>query len=192
MADKAFCHCCDKEVEFKELSQVINLANKLLPGEETPLGQCKECGALAYMTDDERRLQRASGLLQRDYWDDVRSLVEDLKDGIKDGHIEDQEQLQERLHEDCDGAGRVIYTHQAKLALVYSDNCDAYEEEYGGNMPNWSQLAYCALYRDVQDRLDPTTCEDCEVNFATTEHDGDSLCKECCDNRKEEDSSECA
>lgn len=93
----------------------------------------------------------------------------------------------ERLHEDCDGAARVIYTHQAKLALCFSDNAEAYEDEFGGEMPNWSQLAYCAFYRDVQERVsEPEQCEDCSSTYATHDFEGDDLCKECHETRVEE------
>jgi hypothetical protein len=140
-----------------------------------------------YALQEADDLDRASGKLQRDYWDDVRGLAESIEAEIATGEITCQDDLQERLHEDCDGAARVIYTHQAKLCLVFSDNDDAYEQEYGGEMPNWSQLAYCAFFRDVQERVDPTVCDDCGDKFATKEHDGDDVCQDCFEERIEDE-----
>lgn len=175
---KAHCHCCGKTVDARPLCEVENLAGKLTPGDETPAGECTECGSLAYSTDFESKINRASSILQKDYWDDVNRLADSYKENVKQGHITDREQLMERMHEDCGSNGRVIYTHQAKLALVFSDNCDAYEEEYGNDMPEWSQLAYCAFYRDVQDQLEVYECDICGDQLVLEEG---GLCKDCKD-----------
>lgn len=177
----ARCPNCDANTAaFRPLDEVEDLAKKLSLriGDEVPAGECSKCGSFVYSVDVDR-IGKAIGTLQKDYYDDVRGLVESIKDEIKDGDITSMEHLQDRLHEDCDGAQRVIYTQQAKLALVFSDNDDAYEQEFGGDMPEWSHLAYCAFYRDVQEHLDVEECEDCDNALATVEHDGDQLCQEC-------------
>lgn len=103
--------------------------------------------------------------LRRDYWQDVADVADDLLDELKDevfsGDItearEAEDWLSDRMHEACDGHSRVIYTHEAKLALVYSDNAEAWKV-YGefpmdDGEPNWSAAAYCAFEADVRDNL---------------------------------------
>jgi len=183
--ESAKCRNCDATFspkDFRPLAEVEDLANKLslYVGDEVPAGECLKCGMFVYSIGVDR-VAKASSVLQKDYWDDVRYLAECIQYEVKDGEITSMEQLQDRLHEDCDSAQRVIYTHQAKLALVFSDNDEAWDEEFGGEMPNWSQLAYCAFYRDVQESLNVEECESCNDALATTEHDGENLCKECCE-----------
>jgi len=184
---KVYCHGCDAtHDEYIELENVDDLGQRLQVGEEVPAGECLKCASLVYEADDHNRLQRASGVLQRDYEGDVDGFVEMMLDEIKDGHITNQDQLYERLHEMVDGAQRVIYTHEAKLALVFSKHDDAYEMEMGGTMPDYSQLAFFAFHRDIQERLDPDMCEDCDSCFATKEHDGDDVCEDCYEMRVED------
>jgi len=181
------CHNCNKTSEnFRPLNEVKNLIEHLYPGDEVPAGECLECGALVYHTDEDRRLDRAIGILQRDYFKDVNDIAELVQDEIKSGQITNDEQLSEYLHETIDSAHRVIFTREAKLGLVFSDNDEAYHESFGGDLPNYSVMMYCALEADVNERLDITRCELCD-NFATAEHDGTNLCPDCLKDCQEED-----
>ena len=116
------------------------------------------------------------------YWADVRGIVEDLEDRARSGEIENEEELYEAAHETIDGAGRVIYTHQAKLALVHSDNAGAYADDFGGEEPNWSAMAFCAMRRDVAERMEsfedlatPYECPECPDRFST-EAEAEACC----------------
>ncbi len=182
------CRSCDSKPtdKFKPLEEVKDLGTRISSGEEVPAGECLKCGALVHDYDDYERLSRASGVLQRDYEEDVDGMVEMITDEIKAGEITDQDDLYQRMHEAVDGAQRIIYTHEAKLALVYSKNDEAYAEEFGGEMPNYSQLAFAAFHRDIQERLDPTMCEDCDKAFASKEYDADDLCEDCYESRVED------
>ncbi len=108
------------------------------------------------VTDSD--VDAAMRVIRADYYQDVRDIGDDLKKRIKDGDIEDTEELQERLHEDVDGSARVIYTLQNKLGLLASDNEDAYVENYG-NVPiedgsiNWAVMMAAALEQDVTEYL---------------------------------------
>ena len=52
-----------------------------------------------------------------------------------------------------DGTERVIYTGPAILALYVSPNDDAVEDVTGEDAPDWSKLAFCAVWQDVADEL---------------------------------------
>lgn len=98
------------------------------------------------VTDED--VNAAVSIIKRDYYQDVRDLGDSLKDEVKAGDIDNEEQLQERLDEDVDGSGRVIYTLQAKLGLLSSDNEDAWEE-MGLENPTPEQKMFCAMRQDV-------------------------------------------
>lgn len=97
-------------------------------------------------------------VIRADYYQDVRDIGDDLKERIKDGEIEDEEELRERLSEDIGGSARVIYTMQTKLGLIASDNEDAYVDEVGelptegGNL-NWAAMMAAAMEQDVNEYL---------------------------------------
>ena len=96
----------------------------------------------------------AVGILRRDYYSDVADVVSDLIARIKSGEIEDEDDLQTAIHEDIDGHQRIIYTFQAKISLLCSDNEDAGEEDGClGDKPTVEQRAFCAMRRDVEERL---------------------------------------
>lgn len=106
----------------------------------------------------EREVDEAIRIIKRDYYQDVKGLAEDLIEAIKDGEIEDTEELQERLREDVDGSQRVIYTMQNHLGLLASDNSDAYIERFGeapieGGDINYAALMAAAMEQDVLDEL---------------------------------------
>lgn len=116
---------------------------------------------------DEARitLEHALRVLQKDYWDDVRGIIEDCKDAIESGEIKTDEDLDRYLWETVDGCGRVIYTGEAMLGLRFSENDGAYLEEYGtdgaveNGQLNWSRLMFAALMADVREHPDFPTLE---------------------------------
>jgi len=100
----------------------------------------------------EEDVNAAVSIIQRDYYQDVRDLGDSLKDEIKSGDIADAEQLEERINQDVDGSARVIYTFQAKLGMLVTDNDEAYED-FGFENPTVEQKMYCAMVADVRDYL---------------------------------------
>jgi hypothetical protein len=117
---------------------------------------------------EERRLVKqqdmnvptAMDVLRRDYVEDVDGLAKDLKRQIDEGEITDAEELSDRMHEAVDGTQRVIYTAQAQLGLVFSNNSSAYADEMGeeglvrdGDV-NWSGMMFMAMQQDVIEELE--------------------------------------
>ena len=99
-------------------------------------------------------LDEAWRVVEHDYWDDVRGLVDDCKRAIKDGEVSSDEELNDYLHQSVDGTQRVIYTHQARVGLCCTENPDAYEDELGEKPPTVEAAMYYALMADVQRRLE--------------------------------------
>jgi hypothetical protein len=96
----------------------------------------------------------ALAVLRRDYWDDVRGVVEELQRAVKDGAIANEEELWAYLDETTDYHQRVIYTFQARWGLLCTDNCDAYQDEMG-EPPLTPEAAMCmAMRADVRGLLD--------------------------------------
>lgn len=52
-ADKVYCNNCEWKGDFNEMSKPLgempDLSERLEPGEETPAGECPECGAFCYL-----------------------------------------------------------------------------------------------------------------------------------------------
>jgi hypothetical protein len=67
--------------------------------------------------------------------------------------VSDEEGFREYLEQSVDGCQEVIYTFQAKLALLSSNNEDAMSEELGEE-GTVEQRAYFAILADVRDLLD--------------------------------------
>lgn len=102
----------------------------------------------------EAQREEALRILRRDYWQDVRDVVEDLREEIKRGNLEpDAEAIDTWIHETIDGHQRVIYTHYARETLLFVDNPDAYEEEMGEKPQTVEQAAYFAFRKDVVDQI---------------------------------------
>lgn len=105
-------------------------------------------------SEGEELVKLAIDIINQDYWDDVRGITADLVKRIKDGEITDREGLDEALNQDVDGSQRVIYTFQAKLGLLATNNADAYEEDFGEKPEDESKAMYAAMMRDVQAQLE--------------------------------------
>lgn len=111
-------------------------------------------------TDDEITVDRAYGIIQRAYYDDVKGLASSIKEYYDRGEISDREHLIERIDETVDGCARVIYTRSAQEALFISRNDNAGIEALGADgfdwkdgIP-WSGLAYFAVHADVIEALE--------------------------------------
>ena len=96
---------------------------------------------------------------EQEYRKDVRDAAEGLEEDIKI-RVKDGEDAGDIIHEYIDGHPRVIYTFQAKMCLVYSDNDTAYFDEFGSEGAiddsgiNWSGLAFFAFQADVLEMMD--------------------------------------
>lgn len=88
-----------------------------------------------------------------DYWRDVRGVVEDVRQAVASGELEDEDAADQYIWEAVDGHSRVIYTHEAKRGLAASDNEDAHEEETGEQTADVSVRMFWAMRRDVMDEL---------------------------------------
>lgn len=120
------------------------------------------------MTAGEREstVQDAVSVIRRDYYDDVKGVADNIMERLKEEYESDvrgeqlREVLIESMHETIDAQGRVMYTFQAKLGLLVTDNAGTYLEEYGaegallGDDINWSALMFAAMERDVYEELD--------------------------------------
>jgi hypothetical protein len=123
---------------------------------------------LSQLNEEEMREARqlALSILRADYYADVRNVASSIKDAVESKEVADAEQLSERIHEECDGAARVIYTAQAQEAILLSDNSSAYVDEFGedgivkGGDINWSALAFAAFQQDVREQLDAEGIDD--------------------------------
>jgi hypothetical protein len=112
------------------------------------------------MTNEQRiTVAQAEGVLRAEYWDDVRGMAEDARQAVKDGDVNDTEELENWLNESIDGCGRVIYTAQAMDGLRWSNHDEACfdeglccEDDFRDGIP-WSKLMFCALLADVRDTL---------------------------------------
>jgi hypothetical protein len=106
----------------------------------------------------EREVQDAVAVIRRDYYADVADLGDDLIQRIKDGEIESPDDFHDALHETVDGTQRVIYTWQARLGVLVSENWDTGLEEgiieLSGDAIPWEQLMFAAMERDVVEYMD--------------------------------------
>lgn len=123
----------------------------------------------------------ANNIKQRWYADLVRDHVEEIKDAIKDGEITTSEEVYDRIRE-----MEVVYTGQAQDILRYSSNDDAYEEETGEKVPDWSTLAAYALQADVTKNLgfEPSDihevdCPRCGTVVSTEDESDETDCPKC-------------
>ncbi len=104
----------------------------------------------------EKDHDEAVRVLRTEYYQEVRSIVEEAMGEIKGGNIADREGLDEYIDQSVDGSYWVIYTHANFQVIFVSDNHDAYMEDFGeppveGGDINWAALAYAAMRRDVSE-----------------------------------------
>jgi len=122
----------------------------------------------------EKDCDAAVVILTQDYRQDVLGVAKDLARQMKEGEVDD---FSDALHQAVDGTQRVMYTFQAKLACIMSDNADAYFDDFGEEGAcskdgiNWERIAFVAMERDVTEELDargvdvnnPRTWEDIDL-----------------------------
>ncbi len=105
----------------------------------------------------EADCRAATNILTQDYMNDVRSCARGLAERMKDGDASD---FSDALHEAVDGTQRVMYTFEAKLGVILSDNGDAYFDEFGEEGAvekdgiKWERLCFVAMQQDVLKELD--------------------------------------
>jgi hypothetical protein len=111
---------------------------------------------MARRAPTEQQVKDAVAVLTRDYYSDVEGVVNELESQIKDGTIRTREQADEWIHETVDGHQRVIYTWQAKMGLLVSENEDAMAEELGESdvSPDPSVRMYWAMKKDVEEAVE--------------------------------------
>lgn len=104
----------------------------------------------------------ATRILSLDYDQDVLGVAADLARQMKEGEVDD---FHDALHQAVDGSARVVYTWQAKLAVILSENGDAYFEELGEEGAcskdgiNWERIAFAAMERDVVQALEARSAD---------------------------------
>lgn len=123
----------------------------------------------------------ANDIKQRWYADLVRDHVAEIKDEIKEGRITTSDDVYDRIREI-----EVIYRGQAQDILRYSSNDDAYEEETGEEVPDWSTLAVYALQADVTKNLGfnpgdihEVDCPRCGTVVSTEDESDETDCPKC-------------
>jgi len=111
----------------------------------------------------EKDVDAALSVLRADYYSDVRGVAQDLARAMKEGEVDE---FSDALHEAVDGTQRVIYTYQARVGLICTDNEDAYAEEFGevpveGDSIKWEAMMFAAMEKDVIEDLE---AHDVDVN----------------------------
>jgi hypothetical protein len=112
-------------------------------------------------------------MTRNEYWDEIRSIRENLLDEWRDerGDTKDdpQDWLYERLNQTIDGHQWIIYYSYNIDVLRFTDNRDAYYDQMGewptsdtGLQGMLAAIAYQSMYQDVMDGLEPE-------DFETTE-----------------------
>jgi hypothetical protein len=110
----------------------------------------------------EADVNEALRVLRSDYYTDIRDLARDYAKRVADGEFTGRrgsEDLDEDIHQTVDGYNWVIYTHQAKIVQIVSDNADAaFEEgvapEMGSDSVPFEVLAYHAIRADLREALE--------------------------------------
>jgi hypothetical protein len=106
--------------------------------------------------DDEMQgqvIDLAVSLIQMDYYADVKGVAKEMLRRVKDGEISSRDDFEQQLNESVDGTQRVIYTFQAKLGMLVTENADAWEE-LGLEHPTVEQMMFCAMEADVRQEPD--------------------------------------
>ena len=109
-------------------------------------------------------------MTRKEYWDQIRSIREDLADEYRtEGSDEDpNEWFNDRLHETIDGHQWIIYNAYNLDVLRFTDNEDAYIDNFG-EWPADSDLsrihtlaAFEAMRQDVSDGIDMDDFEEAD------------------------------
>lgn len=95
-------------------------------------------------------LERATGMLERWYYDEVRSTANCIVEELRSRRYITAEEEQEYVWEVCDGHEFIIYTFKARCVLLATDNPDAFDEEIGEEHASVEQRAFWSFKRDVE------------------------------------------
>jgi hypothetical protein len=103
---------------------------------------------------DEPAVRDAVSVIRRDYYADVAAVADSVEERMRS-----EADVMDIIHEEVDASQRVMYTWQARLGLLASENEDAYFEEFeeegavhdGGI--DYSRLMFAAMERDVIEEL---------------------------------------
>jgi hypothetical protein len=102
----------------------------------------------------EEQVKAAVSVIQRDYYADVSGVADELKGLIKSKALMSREQVDEWLHETIDGQQRVIYTWQARLGMLVTDNEGAYQDDTGEPPPSVEAAMFMAMKKDVEEEIE--------------------------------------
>ena len=106
-----------------------------------------------YLYRDPDAVKEAAQWIEgREHREYVSGLADEIRERIEstDGdRLEDENDVHEAINEHT-----ITYTHRALEYLRHSKNDTAYWEEYGGDEPNWEEIATAALQADLRDELD--------------------------------------
>ncbi len=92
-------------------------------------------------------------LIRQWYYSEVRSWAESYDKRINNKEWDDCEAFQESFDEETDSAQIVIYTFQARCALLASDHEDAYQDEYGVPAPTVEAAVLMAFRADILETM---------------------------------------
>ena len=91
---------------------------------------------------------------EKEYWDDVESIA---KEALEECSTD--EDAYDRIHESVDGSAWIIYTHATFKVMSYTDNREAYTDNFGnefGKDADYDRItqlmAYGAMEADVMQK----------------------------------------
>jgi len=124
----------------EDITRALESAIRQLPGVDSAYTNLKE-------EDDAS---------ERNYWNSVQSIADELYQRGRDGEISD---IGDALFEEIDGSAWIIYTYKARKVMLYTRNDDALEDHgleqpTGGYDNVTTAYAFWAMYQDVIDCLD--------------------------------------
>lgn len=103
---------------------------------------------------DEDLAKAALDIVNNYYWSTIRGDAADFLKRAKEGEFESDEQLSDLLREYVDSHYWVTYTYWSRVALVCTNEPDAYEDEFGEKPPGPEQAAYAAIMNDISNHPD--------------------------------------
>lgn len=92
--------------------------------------------------------------LERAYFADVRSILEDAIEAANVTNADEAFESNtfiEEIDASVDGCSWIIYTYQARLVAVLTDNVAAIEDVTGSHVGTPEQIAFYAMVQDVYD-----------------------------------------
>lgn len=127
---------------------------------------------------DTEKIRDAMRPLTMDYYESVRRYARGILEEMPEDE-RNQDYIEEAIHETADGAEEVIYTFQAQMVAIISENSEAWREI--GELPkenSESVIAYCALREDIWEALRLLDCS-CGHDYAAHADDYELQCDDC-------------